>query len=69
MAYRLIDTPDNADPSVEDFANIDLAAKRAATIIRYSEPDWAEANIVDLLKAGKVLTYHDYSEIRIVEVK
>lgn len=69
MKYRLFDNPDNADSMVEDFATIEQAAKRGATIIRYSEPDWSEADIVSRLKAGAVLTYHDYSEIRIEEIK
>lgn len=65
MKYRLFDNPDNADSTVEDFATIEQAAKRGAAIIRYSDPDWSEADIITRLKAGAALSYHDYSEIRI----
>lgn len=69
MTFRLFINPDNGDFTVEDFATIEQAAKRGATIIRLDDPDWPEADIVSLLKAGKALTFHDYSEIRLEEVK
>jgi len=68
MKYRLIITPDNADPAVEEFADIEAAARRGAQIIRWDEPEWSALVIMGLLKQGKTLTYHDYSEIRIEEV-
>lgn len=65
MRYRLIITPDNSDPSTEDFATMADATKRAATLIRDYEPTWPSADIAARMIAGEALSYHDYSEIRV----
>jgi hypothetical protein len=64
----LIIEPDNADVAVEDYKTFEVAAKRAASIIRDYEPDWPAADIIARLKAGTALSYHDHSEIRIEKV-
>ncbi len=66
-AYRLIITPDNSDPAVEDFTTMAAATRRAAQIIRWDEPDWPTADIEAQLRNGTALSYHDHSEIRLVQ--
>jgi hypothetical protein len=69
MSYHLIIVPDNGDSAVETFATFAQAATRAATIIRWYEPAWPAPAIIDRLKAGVTLTYHDHSNLRIEKAK
>lgn len=68
MTYRLFILPDDADAKVEDFATIEAAAKRGATIIRWEDEEWPEADAMAALVAGDHCRLGDAGTIYIEEV-
>lgn len=63
--YRLFIFPDDVPWSIEDFDNIDAAAKRGAQILRDEDPEWSEADCIASLKAGHICCHGTYGTVHL----